>query len=117
MKRYRLAALLGLACLPPPILHAEPAARVGAERIGHRVIDEREEQRVPIGRRLRCLARGDDTVGARPVLDDHRLAESLREFGRDLARADVGRAAGDRGHEDLDRPAGEALRASDAARQ
>ena len=65
---------------------------------------------MPIGRGLRRLARRDQAVGARPVVDDHWLAEGFRELRRDLPRADVGRAACGRRHEDLHRTTGKSLR-------
>src|SRR5262249_25889072 len=53
----------------------------------------------------------DDGVGARPVLDHHRLAPVLAHLLADQAREHVGGPAGGERHHDLDRAAGEGLRA------
>ena len=85
-------------------LGPEPAASIRVDDIGHGVVDEREEERVAIRRRLRRLAGRDQAVRAGTVLDDDRLPERFRELRRDLARADVRRAAGDGRYDDAQRP-------------
>jgi hypothetical protein len=67
-------------------------------------------QRLSVGRKLRKLAGRYGAVGAGPVLDDHRMAPHLLQFRADVARDDVGRAAGAEAYENLDRPGGPVLR-------
>ena len=57
-----------------------------------------KEERVAVGRRARDRLQRQIAAAARPVVDDHRLAEPLRQRLADQARNDVGRAAG--GNED-----------------
>src|SRR5262249_40902840 len=52
------------------------------------------EQRVAVGGSARDRLQCEIAAGARPVVDDHRLAEPLRQRLADQARDDVGRAAG-----------------------
>jgi hypothetical protein len=68
------------------------------------------EQRVAVGRRLGDHLRGDDRVGAGPVLDDDRLAEIFAQPLPDHAGENVGRPAGRERHHDADRPLGIARR-------
>jgi hypothetical protein len=56
------------------------------------------QQRVAVGRRARDRLQGEIAAAARPVVDDHRLAEPLRERLTNEPRDDVGRATG--GNED-----------------
>ena len=55
---------------------------------------------------VRCGLRHDvgaeHAAGTRPVLDHDRLSEGLRQFHADLARADVGEAAGGIRHDPVD---------------
>ncbi len=55
------------------------------------------EQRVAVGRRLRRGLRADKGVAAGPVLDDHRLAERLRQLRGQRARKRVVERAGREG--------------------
>jgi hypothetical protein len=63
----------------------------------------KQPYRVAVGRRLGDQLGGDVAVRARPVLDDHRLAERLRQLLRQHARRDVGRAAGRDRNDEADR--------------
>ena len=62
-----------------------------------------EQQRVAVGRALRDEIGADVAVRAGLVLDDHRLAPDLGELRADLAREDVGGAAGRVRHDEADR--------------
>ena len=62
-----------------------------------------DEQRLAVGRRLLHDLRGDDAARAGPVVDDHRVAEALRELVGHRARHDVGRAAGAVGNDEAQR--------------
>ena len=53
-----------------------------------------EQKRVAVRRRARDRLQGKIAAAARPVFDDDRLAEPLRQPLADQARDDVGRAAG-----------------------
>ena len=57
------------------------------------------EERVAIGGSTRDRLQCEIAAGARPVVNDHRLAEPLRQRMADQARDDVGRGAG--GKEDI----------------
>ena len=57
-------------------------------------------ERVAVGRRLRDLVGADHRAGARAVLDHDRLLEGRLEVLPDIARIDVGRAAGPERHDD-----------------
>src|SRR5215467_2678313 len=61
-----------------------------------------KKKRVAVGRSARDRLECEIAAGARPVVDDHRLAEPLRQRLADQAPNDVGRAAGrnedDQGH-------------------
>ena len=57
-----------------------------------------KKERIAIGRRTRDRLQREIAAGTRPVVDDHRLAEPLRQRLTDEPRDDVGRAAG--GNED-----------------
>ena len=59
---------------------------------------------VPSGRRGLDRVRGDAADGARPVLDDHRLAEAVLHLVGDDAGDQVGGAAGGKADEQLHRP-------------
>ena len=61
-------------------------------------------QRVAVRRRAHDLHGGERRRGARPVLDDERLAELLLELLRDQPRQQVGAAAGGERHHDGHRP-------------
>ena len=67
-------------------------------------------QRLAVGRQLRQLRRRERAVGAGPVLDDHRLVPGLLQLLADVARDDVGGAAGRKADQDLDRAVRVALR-------
>ena len=62
-------------------------------RVDHHRAVEAEQQRVAVGRGLRDRLRADVAARARPVLDDHRLAEARAERLGHHARAVVGDAA------------------------
>ncbi len=59
------------------------------------------QYRVAVGLGLGDGADPDRAARARPVLDDERLAELLRQALRHRARHDVRGAAGREGHDDL----------------
>ena len=69
---------------------------------------DRHEEGVAVGRSLGCGLRGDDGVGAGPVLDHHGLAPVLAHLLPDEARDDVRRPARGERHDQANRPAGEA---------
>ena len=75
------------------------------------------QQRVAVGRRLRGLDGADHAAGAGAVLDHEGLAEVLLQDAADLARRDVGRAAGAERHDDLDRPRSDNLEQHIASQQ
>ena len=62
-----------------------------------------EEDRVAVGRRLDHGFPRDRAVGARPVVDDDRLAELLRQRRRKDAAYGVGQAAGGKLQDQADR--------------
>jgi electron transfer flavoprotein alpha subunit len=64
--------------------------------------DRANQQRVAVGIGLRDGVRADVAAGAAAVVDDEVVAERLREPVADVAREDVGRAAGREGHDHLD---------------
>jgi hypothetical protein len=64
------------------------------------------EQGVAVGRGLRHRLRADVAAGAAAVVDEHRLAEDLRQPRRDAAGDGVGPAAGGEGHDEPDRLVG-----------
>ena len=72
----------------------------GADRIGLR----REQKRVAVWRRLRHDVGADGRARAGLVVDDHLLAEPLRELLRDHAHRPVDRTARREGHDDAHRP-------------
>ena len=61
-----------------------------------------EQQRVPVGLRLRDHIAGDVAVGAGVVVDDDGLAEEFGELLAHDARRDIGRTAGDGRYDELD---------------
>ena len=67
----------------------------------HRVGDEK--QRVAVGRGARRLHRADGTAAAAAIVDHDLLAEGARQFFRDGACGDVGRAARREGHDEAHR--------------
>ena len=67
------------------------------------------QDRVAVGRRLGDRVGRDVAGGARPVLDDHRLAERLGDLGAHHAGERVDGAAGDERHEDAHRLVGVGL--------
>ena len=72
-------------------------------RADHQAAEVGEQQRVAVGRALRDEIGADVAVRAGLVLDHDRLAPDLGELRPDLAREDVGGAAGRVGHDDADR--------------
>ena len=85
------------------------------QEIVERVVDEAEENDVAIRRRLRGELRGDRTIGAGTILDNHRLTERLVQFRRNLTDTHVGCAAGNRRNDDANRLHWKALSAGGAA--
>ena len=73
--------------------------RAGRDRVG---AGRAERQRVAVGRRLGRGVGADRAAGARPVLDDHGLAEPLAQPLRHDAGDDVGRAARREADDELD---------------
>ena len=61
-----------------------------------------DEQRVPIGSRIRHELRSDGAVGSGPVVHDHGLSEEWRHGGCEGARDDVRGAPCVPGHNDAD---------------
>jgi len=79
---------------------------VGREAVGH------ADEGVAVGRGLGGGVDADHRARAGLVVDDHRLAQRLRQLRADEARDEVGGAAGGEGHDHADRPGGPcALRA------
>jgi hypothetical protein len=68
-----------------------------------RVIAHHDDERVAVGIGFCRRLRSNHGTGARPRLDDGRLARMLRQFLPNHARQDVDRAAGRERHDDLDR--------------
>ncbi len=66
--------------------------------------DVAQQQRVVVAARLRHEGGADVAVGARTVVDDHRLAQRLAQLLADQAGDDVRRPAGGIGHHQPDRP-------------
>jgi hypothetical protein len=67
-----------------------------------------------VGGRTRDCFGGDLPLSARPVLDDERLAETLRQPLTNQAREDVGRAASGKADQHAHRPRRIGLRPGDA---
>jgi hypothetical protein len=82
--------------------------RVARVRVRHAdVPDQRvarvQQQRVAVGRGAAHRFAADAAAGAGAVVDDHRLAQRLRQFLGDDAAEHVGEAPGGPRHDDLDR--------------
>jgi len=73
-----------------------------------------EQERVSVGRRIHDQFGADIAGGTRPVLDDERLAEPLREPLADQACSDVGAAPRSKADDDAHRPRRVGLRPRDA---
>ena len=73
----------------------------------------RDQDRVAVRRALGGELEADVAAAARFVLDHDLLAEHARQVIGDGAGADVGRAAGREGHDEMDRPGRPALRRGD----
>jgi hypothetical protein len=71
--------------------------------------DRVEQQRVPVGRRLRHLPGGERSARPAPVLDDDALPEGCRHPRLDEARHGVGISARGEGDDHADRAVREAL--------
>jgi hypothetical protein len=71
--------------------------------VGRQRRDIPQQQRVAIGSRTRRGGRPRHAAGARPVLDDDRLAELRAQAARDRAAHHIGHAAGRKGHDERDR--------------
>ena len=71
--------------------------------VDHQRRRRRGEQRVAVGLGLVRRGRADVAGGARPVVDDHRLAPLLRQLLADVARQQIGAAAGRERHDDAHR--------------
>ena len=76
----------------------------GERRAGH------QQQRVAVGRRFGERDGRDHRAAARPVLDQHRLAEALRQLLSDGAGDEVHSAARRERHHQRDRPVRKILR-------
>ena len=80
---------------------------VGQRRVQQRIDGERrrvgEEQRVAVGRRAPHVGEGDDSRGARLVVDQDRLVPLPRQPLGDAARDDVGADPDGVRHDDADR--------------
>ena len=87
------------------------------ERRIDRVGKRRQQQRLPVGRRLDHRLGGDTAAAADPVLDDERLAEPIGQPLRHQARQNVGRAAGAKADQQAHRPRRIGLRASEPRRE
>jgi len=70
------------------------------------------DQRIAVWRCSCRVSHGDETVGARPILNDDLLPPSLGQLRADDPRRDIRNAAGCVGHEDSDRPRRVVLRQS-----
>src|SRR5262249_19803389 len=81
---------------------------------GHR---RDHEQRVAVGGCLHDRLGGDVAAGARPILDDELLAETLRKPLPDQPRDNVGGAAGGKSHQQAHRPRRIGLRCGNTQRQ
>src|SRR5262249_15154099 len=79
-----------------------------------RVRRGRPEQRVAVRRRAHDPLGADIAAGTRPVLDDERLAEPLREPLPHEAREDVADAAGREEYDEMPRPGRIGLRGREA---
>ena len=71
------------------------------QRLVDRLRIRHQQQRVAVRRALGHRVGAGDRAGARPVLDDERLAHRVLQPLREEARVDVGRAAGGERHDDL----------------
>ncbi len=80
-------------------------ARIGIDdRRDHMRRDAGDHEGVAVGLHMGRLLRADDAAGARLVLDEELLLESLGQlFGDDAAKG-IGAAARREGRDDLDRP-------------
>lgn len=82
--------------------------RIGSTGIGHGQggqnyrLNMGQHQHMTVGWSARDIFRGHHASGARLILDNHRLAPSLLEALRELARHDVGAATGRKADNDLD---------------
>ena len=92
----------------------EVEAQLLIERVVDRVRRHPLQQRVAVRRRLHHRLGPDVAAGARPVLDQDRLAEPLGEPLRHQAGEDVGAAAGSEADDDADRLRRISLRGSGA---
>jgi hypothetical protein len=70
------------------------------------------QQRVAVGRSLRCRGGADISSASRAVLDDDALAQAFVELAADEPGHAVGEAAGREGHDERNRTTGIVLRSS-----
>ena len=115
-------------------MHHQQQVRIVDRRHRHEVLHQRErlfrdqrfvdrvgvrhhQQRVAVRRRFRHEVGADDRAGAGAVLDDERLSQRLLQLLAEIARVDVGRAAGAERHDDAYRFRGISLRLRGSAHQ
>ena len=97
----------------------EIVRRLGLHHAGERALVDRvgghvaDQQRIAVGRGLRLGVERNVPRCACTILDHEGLAERLLELRRELARDDVGRAAGRIRYQQLHRPAGIGLALGD----
>ena len=92
-------------------------AKIAVKRHARRQRNLVQQERVPVGRGARCVARGNHPSGSADVLDDDLLAERLRHAVLNDARDRVGYAAGRERHNECDGTAGIGLRRCKAGRR
>src|SRR5215468_6526441 len=88
--------------------------KLSLKHVGDPVSGNYQKQRMAVGRCTRHGLGGDLPLGARSVLDDEWLAETLRQPLTNQAREDVGWAAGRKADHDADRSRRIDLRPSEA---
>jgi hypothetical protein len=93
----------------------EVAHRVVGQRLDERAVhdhveDAADEHRVAVGGRARHVLGAHERARARAVLHDHALLEALAELLRQMAREDIGAAAGPDRHDEANGAAGIVLR-------
>ena len=92
-----------------PALHRIVAVMRIDQRIDGQGADVAHQHGEAVGLGARHHLAAQRAAAARPVLDDAALAERDLQLGRDLARQDVGRAAGRERHDQMERPGGKRL--------